>query len=223
MNDKIRDFVEAMFAGLPKTQDVVEAKLGIIENMQDKYDELIAQGKNDNEAFGIVISQFGSMDELKRELGIEDQADYNTSDNSKEIDSELTAEYEIFRKRYSVFGAIAVGLYILSGAFFMLFEAAFSELAGIIAFFIPIAFATAIFVFFGMKDSRYQERLGRRKPKSDVDDDDDPVVGAIYIGATVIFLLLGFIWGLWHPGWIVYLIATMIVVLYEGVLKNKKA
>ena len=40
MDNKIRDFVEAMFAGLPKSREVVEAKLGIIETMQDKYETL---------------------------------------------------------------------------------------------------------------------------------------------------------------------------------------
>jgi len=32
------------------------------------------------------------------------------------------------------------------------------------------------------------------------------LVSTIYSAATAIFLLLGFIWGLWHPGWIIFLI-----------------
>ena len=38
--------------------------------MEDKYVELKAEGKSENEAIGIVISEFGNMEELIRELGI---------------------------------------------------------------------------------------------------------------------------------------------------------
>jgi len=37
------------------------------------------------------------------------------------------------------------------------------------------------------------------------------LVSAIYSSATIIFLLIGFIWGLWHPGWIVFLIPPIVV------------
>lgn len=38
--------------------------------MEDKYNELISDGKSDNEAIGIVISEFGNLDELADSLGI---------------------------------------------------------------------------------------------------------------------------------------------------------
>ena len=38
--------------------------------MEDKYNELISEGKSDNEAIGIVISEFGNLDELADSLGI---------------------------------------------------------------------------------------------------------------------------------------------------------
>jgi len=36
------------------------------------------------------------------------------------------------------------------------------------------------------------------------------LVSAIYSSATIIFLLIGFIWGLWHPGWIIFLIPPIL-------------
>lgn len=33
------------------------------------------------------------------------------------------------------------------------------------------------------------------------------IVSTIYSFATAIFLILGFVFGLWHPGWIIFLIA----------------
>ena len=38
--------------------------------MEDKYNELLAEGKSDNEAVGIVIAEFGNLDEVAEELGI---------------------------------------------------------------------------------------------------------------------------------------------------------
>jgi hypothetical protein len=38
--------------------------------MEDKYNELISEGKKENEAIGIVISEFGNLDELAEGLGL---------------------------------------------------------------------------------------------------------------------------------------------------------
>lgn len=43
--------------------------------MEDKYNELISDGKSDNEAIGIVISEFGNLDELADSLGIKSFVD----------------------------------------------------------------------------------------------------------------------------------------------------
>jgi len=37
------------------------------------------------------------------------------------------------------------------------------------------------------------------------------LVSTIYSSAFVIFLILGFVWGLWHPGWIIFFLPPVIV------------
>lgn len=37
------------------------------------------------------------------------------------------------------------------------------------------------------------------------------LVSTIYTSATVIFLLLGFGWGLWHPAWVIFFIPPVVV------------
>ena len=66
--EKIRSFVENMFLGLPDTQEVRDAKARLLEGMSDRYEELLAQGKDPDAAFGISVAEFGSMEELRREL-----------------------------------------------------------------------------------------------------------------------------------------------------------
>ena len=68
--DTIRNYIENLFAGLPNRQDVLKAKEELLAMMEDKYSELKAEGKSENEAVGVVISEFGNIDELCKELGL---------------------------------------------------------------------------------------------------------------------------------------------------------
>ncbi len=68
--DTIRSYLDNMFAGLPKTKDVLRAKEELLGMMEDKYQELKDSGKTENEAVGIVISEFGNLEELAEALGI---------------------------------------------------------------------------------------------------------------------------------------------------------
>lgn len=75
----IRNYLDNMFLGLPDTEDVRRAKKELLAMMEDKYNELKNNGKTENEAIGIVISEFGNLDELADALGIR-QAFDNKSD-----------------------------------------------------------------------------------------------------------------------------------------------
>ena len=68
--ETIRNYLESMFANLPNTPEVLRAKTELLQMMEDKYSELRAEGRTDNEAVGIVISEFGNLDELAESLGI---------------------------------------------------------------------------------------------------------------------------------------------------------
>ena len=64
--ETIKNYLENMFSHLPNTPEVQKAKYELYQMMEDKYNELISEGKSDNEAIGIVISEFGNLDELRR-------------------------------------------------------------------------------------------------------------------------------------------------------------
>lgn len=68
--ETIKNYLETMFAQLPQTPQVLEMKEDLLLNMEEKYHELKNHGKSENEAIGIVISEFGNIDELVSELGI---------------------------------------------------------------------------------------------------------------------------------------------------------
>lgn len=73
--DEIKKYVNRMFTGIPKTKTVLDMKQNILESMQEHYEDLISQKKSKNEALDAVISQFGNIDEIKKELGVENIAE----------------------------------------------------------------------------------------------------------------------------------------------------
>jgi len=68
--ETIKNYLEAMFANLPNTEEVRKAKAELLQIMEDKYNELIEEGATENSAVGTVISEFGNLDELSEELGL---------------------------------------------------------------------------------------------------------------------------------------------------------
>lgn len=73
--ETIRNYLEAMFANMTNTPEVKKAKAELLQMMEDKYNELIADGVSENEAVGTVISEFGNLDELAQELGLEKEVE----------------------------------------------------------------------------------------------------------------------------------------------------
>lgn len=68
--DTIAAYLNNMFASLPRTEQTYNLKQDLLANMEEKYHELKKEGKSENEAVGIVISEFGNIDELIEELGL---------------------------------------------------------------------------------------------------------------------------------------------------------
>ncbi len=69
--EAIREYLNNLFMSLPETPEVLRAKAELLEMMEDKYEEMLQQGKTEAEAVGIVISEFGNLEELAEELGID--------------------------------------------------------------------------------------------------------------------------------------------------------
>ena len=66
--ETIKRYLESMFENLPRTLEVMRAKEELYSMMEYKYTELINEGKKENEAISIVISEFGNLDELAENL-----------------------------------------------------------------------------------------------------------------------------------------------------------
>jgi uncharacterized membrane protein len=164
--DTIRNYLDNIFANLPKTGKVLELKNNILSNMEDKYNELKRQGKTENEAIGIVISEFGNIDELISELGI--QAN-NETPSQPLVTADEVEEYLKVKKVMGLQIGIGTFLCILAPAILILLSvlvengvifASLNENAayvpGLIILFVLIATAVGIFIFSGMNFERFK-------------------------------------------------------------------
>lgn len=91
--DTIKKYLESMFEHLPKTLEVMRAKDELYSMMEDKYNELINEGKKENEAIGIVISEFGNLDELAEELGLNKVLDDLVSSDRRYVSRQEADDY----------------------------------------------------------------------------------------------------------------------------------
>jgi TM2 domain-containing membrane protein YozV len=75
MNEKLRNYVDILFAAAPKTAKAAEVKEELLTNLNDKYNDLLSQGYDSTAAFHIALSGIGDLDELFKECGEAEHAD----------------------------------------------------------------------------------------------------------------------------------------------------
>lgn len=166
--DTILSYLDNMFLHLPQTDEVLRAKQELANMMEDKFNELIAEGKRENEAVGIVISEFGNLDELAEELGISKimNQSYSEAPAERRVSREEAEQYMEDSKGTSKWISFGVMLCILSPvALFYLgglqeMVQGISDgkvvLFGLIPLLMMIAIAVAIFIYQGMKMEKYE-------------------------------------------------------------------
>lgn len=157
--DTIKSYLESMFLNLPNTPEVYKAKNELWQMMEDKYTELKAEGKSENEAVGTVIAEFGNLDELAKDLGIDQVIHENPLPEGKTLPLEEVKRYLADHSRHAFMVALGVLLCILSvcGPIFFcaiadtghvngdLFDA-----LGACIMFVLIAIAVGLFIYSGV-------------------------------------------------------------------------
>ncbi|MDL4841782.1 permease prefix domain 1-containing protein [Aquibacillus rhizosphaerae] len=164
--ETINNYLENMFASLPNTEEMRKLKEELLSNMEEKYHELKRDGKTENEAIGIVISEFGNIDELIHEFDIpvdKNEEELPTIITDKEVNNYLEAS-EKFGK---VIG-IGVFMCIIASAQLVLISQLVEDnvivgvseqagsIIGLVPFFILIAIAVGLFIYSGMKMEKYK-------------------------------------------------------------------
>lgn len=164
--DTIKNYLDNMFANLPGTDQMLKLKNDILSNMEDKYNELKSTGKSENEAIGIVISEFGNIDELVSELGIKPQ---EKAAGVPTVSAEEVQAFISVKKSTGLLVGIGVFLCILGAALLILnsklvedgligtgLPGDVADMLGLFALLILVVPAIALFIYSGMREEKFK-------------------------------------------------------------------
>lgn len=76
---KIRDYIKEMFNDIPDSDQKEIMQQEIIQNLEEKVCDLMERGKSEEDAINKAIIDFGSIEDIKKELMGKQPAEKNTS------------------------------------------------------------------------------------------------------------------------------------------------
>ena len=211
MENKLRAYMEELFSEVTPTKQAVELKEEILQNLMDKYHDLLAEGKSPEAAYNIAVASIGDTDELLSTLK------QGTQTFSQE-------QLENRRKKSAILISISVMLYILSVIPVILFEQFGYEIIGVSLMFIMVAIATGLIIYNAMtkpkylkKDDRMVEEFKEWKTNQYSPNRSamKAINSAIWSITVVIYMIISFTTFAWHITWVLFLIAAAV----QGVVK----
>lgn len=212
MKEKIRQHFNQLFAEAPKTRGALDLKQEMIQNAIDKYDDMVADGYSEEDAYQNVIGSIGDVTELFSEVE----------------EKNLLTLPEKDRKKRAMLTATAVGLYIFAGAVFLFFGMInditrnywydLTSLGFILAILICIA-PTIMLVYAAnmypdytkkekgdmveeYKEAKYSSNKGKAVKRS--------INTIIWTVTLILYFLISFETYNWHITWIIFLIAVCV-------------
>lgn len=112
MKEKLRKYVEDMVKDIPKTRSVVDLKEEIIGNMEERYDDLRAEGYGEQDAFDCTINAMGDI----RSLFEEENRENGSGKGEPVMAGERPEKKKDHTVKILVLGAALGGLLFLLGA-----------------------------------------------------------------------------------------------------------
>ena len=214
MEDKLRAYMDHLFREVKPTKKSVELKEEILQNLIDKYHDMLAEGKTPEAAYNIAVASVGDTDELLEGLRMGENGEQRTSGE----------EIERSKRRSAVFVSVAMMLYITSLIPPILMSGTHLEdRVAPALMFSMIAAGTGILIFNYMtkphyhkvddtiveefKEWQYQNESDRRAMKA--------ISSALWALITVIYILVSFSTMAWHITWVIFLIGGAA----EGIIK----
>ncbi|MGB7472342.1 hypothetical protein [Trichococcus sp.] len=165
--DTLSNYVESVFANLPKTPEVLDQKNAMLNKMQDKYQQLKSEGKSEHEAISAAISAHGNVDDYT--VSDIPAAPAESPQNEVYLTPEQVDEYIDHRHHFAWAMATGVFLCIMGPASLFLgqYLAGYrdgqggrtSELLDILTLvplFIFVAAGVALFILYGMKEQQFE-------------------------------------------------------------------
>ena len=220
MEDKLRAYMDHLFRDVPTTKKAIEVKEEILQNIVDKYHDLIAEGKSEDAAYNIAIASIGDLDELLASL--------KEPVSSDPMDENAYAEW---RKKSAGRTALAVMLYILCVIPPIIADSIhLPDAIGVCGLFICIAIATGILIYNNMTkphytkiDDTFMEDFKEWKSQNDSNKQAMRAIkSALWAIITVLYFVISFATMAWYITWVIFLIGGAIESIIKAVFELKR-
>lgn len=241
MKEKLRDYIESVFSDAPDCEKTRELKEEMYQNLCDKYDDLLRDGRSEAAAYNIAISGVGDIsdiiDSLKKEYGTDrDRSNPYEEQRKRSLTSEERAQVDRYRVISGIMTSIAVALYILCWVPLVvmteLFGGEANEILGLVIMMLVVAVATGLIILKGAFKPSCMRKGGVAYNGDDDDDYDEikrtkkrknPIliaISAVLWPLTVaVYLLVSFSTWQWHITWIIFLISTAVEGIIEAIFE----
>jgi hypothetical protein len=215
MEEKLRRYIDGLFQEVPQTKSVVELKEEMLQNLIEKYMDLINEGKSEEAAFNIAVAGIGDINELVKDI------------NKVRDKDELAAQ----RQKSAMLTSIAVMLYILSIVPILIsLNNPYDFYRGIIGFVIIITFATGIRIYNGMtkpdyvkvEDTMVEEFKAWKKNREERRTTRISVSVALWSIILALYFVISFSSYAWHITWIIFILGVAIEAMINIFLSIRK-
>ncbi len=243
MKAKLAEYIDVIFADAerksPDNRRLAELKEEMLQNLNDKYDDLLAGGRSPAAAYNIAVSSIGDVSPLLDSVtaGTAGAAGGQkppkeptappkapTPPKRRPLTPEEEARMEQYRSRSAVMTALAIALYILCVVPCIIIG---GDVVGPVLMFLMIAAATAMLIFNSMSKPKFVRDADGDDDDDDDDNDDDgddraetgrparspaykAISGALWCVTVCVYLLVSFLTGYWHITWMLFLIAAAV-------------
>ena len=212
MEDRLRMYIDELFGETKPTRKTVELKEEMVQNLEDKYKDLLAEGKSPDVAFNIAIAGIGDVSNLLRQLeeGFLTDAQMQKQEQAKHRSALLTA--------------VAVMMYIICALPVILF-------GNVPVMLVMIAAATGILIYNNMtKPQPYKDsdtivedfrewQAGAHEHKQL----RSAISSALWSIIVAAYFIISFTTHAWHITWVIFIIGGLIESLISVffAMKNK--
>jgi len=215
MIKKLIDYVEQLFESAPKTSRVTDLKDELKGNLIEKYNDLLAGGKSEDEAYNAVITGIGDINELVSQ--VEGTGAIKDPEAEKE------------KKRSALLLTIAIMLFILSPTPVILTGAVgfINPVFGVVLLFVFTAAGTGMLIYRSASSSAYEkvnetmveEFKEWKSQKTKKDSLQNAINSSYWLIVFVIYFIVSFSLGIWAYSWLIFLIALAIYRIMNAVFE----
>lgn len=223
MKEKLTQYVDGLFRAAALTVKNAELREEILQNTLEKYDDLLSDGKSEDEAYRLAVDGIGDISQLIEPSYVPPQPPAPVSADQPAAPTTPAAakpvevfddfdEDEDFKARKKVFNSIKGALWLLIVAGYILWS--FASNAWHITW---IVFLIAPAVMNVLDAIFYWHIPGREKRVTGA------CTGALWLFVTALYFVMSFATGAWHITWILFLIAAALSELLRACLSLWRA